>query len=276
MPGITRSLLVSMQSGVLDQTECSVSAHSQKSFSEENSKLKVRNRDMGEVPNESGENNDSLQNFFKKWSLDHNITHSALKELLGEVPPFLVAIYCGDSKPKSVTEYLDSFMQDINNLLSRGISLRNIDYSVLVKGFICDAPARAYIKCIKLHTDNGPVIPKGLLPDNLCEHFLLFHCGMRILLSNSITPEKINLARSLLSEFVKRSQIYTMAVYRKIAEMVPAKCMEEFQALEETINASEQAFSLLVNILYLVEGNSYKEAIYNSTKKLLKPEVALL
>ncbi|KAF2889431.1 hypothetical protein ILUMI_16742, partial [Ignelater luminosus] len=75
-----------------------------------------------------------------------------------EVPPFLVASYCGDSKPKSVTEYLDSFIQDINNLLSRGISFRNIEYSVLVKELICDAPARAYIKCIKTHTGHDQLI----------------------------------------------------------------------------------------------------------------------
>lgn len=44
--------------------------------------------------------------------------------------PFVIALYCGDSKPKSVDDYL----------------------SASITGFVCDAPARTFIECIKIHT----------------------------------------------------------------------------------------------------------------------------
>ena len=62
--------------------------------------------------------------------------------------PFIVALYCGHSKPNNVEEYLSDF---IFELQQEGIVHRETTFKVFVKAFICDAPARAFLKCIKNH-----------------------------------------------------------------------------------------------------------------------------
>jgi hypothetical protein len=63
--------------------------------------------------------------------------------------PFPIGIFCGLSKPKSVSQYLQKFVQDLQNVLANGITYKGKQFKVLVSSFICDAPARAYIKQTK-------------------------------------------------------------------------------------------------------------------------------
>lgn len=65
--------------------------------------------------------------------------------------PFVVSAYVGNSKPKSVNLFLKDFIAEINNLQNRGTIINNKQFHVTIKCFICDTPARAYIKCIKGH-----------------------------------------------------------------------------------------------------------------------------
>lgn len=65
--------------------------------------------------------------------------------------PFTVGIFCGVSKPSPLHSYLEDFLNDLTILLKEGFIFRNTVYSVEIENFICDAPARAYIKCIKSH-----------------------------------------------------------------------------------------------------------------------------
>ncbi|XP_063419233.1 uncharacterized protein LOC134702069 isoform X1 [Mytilus trossulus] len=70
--------------------------------------------------------------------------------------PFVVAVYCGDTKPNSVDEYLFDFLSEITNLQQNGINMHDGDadigqFKVLVSAFICDAPARSFLKCTKSH-----------------------------------------------------------------------------------------------------------------------------
>lgn len=65
--------------------------------------------------------------------------------------PFIVAIYCGDAKPNSVEEYLSYFLQELQQLQQDGIIHGAKALKLSVKAFICDAPARAFLKCIKNH-----------------------------------------------------------------------------------------------------------------------------
>ncbi|XP_030764844.1 uncharacterized protein LOC115889069 [Sitophilus oryzae] len=64
--------------------------------------------------------------------------------------PFPVAIFCGDGKP-NLTNFFSEFITEINNLLHSGIELGGIRYSIKILCFTCDAPARAFAKCIKGH-----------------------------------------------------------------------------------------------------------------------------
>lgn len=65
--------------------------------------------------------------------------------------PFLVAVYCGKEKPKNVNNYLEKFVAEINHLQEVGIQIDDVLFQVSIKAFICDRPARAFIKCIKGH-----------------------------------------------------------------------------------------------------------------------------
>lgn len=65
--------------------------------------------------------------------------------------PFTVAIYCGDSKPKSLSRYLKDFITEINYLQKNGIVISGKNYTVKLKCIVADTPARSYLKCIKGH-----------------------------------------------------------------------------------------------------------------------------
>lgn len=66
--------------------------------------------------------------------------------------PFVVRIYCGSSKPNPLSEFLNEFVTELNQLLTTGFTFNDIQYTIAVHSFICDAPARAFIKCTKSYT----------------------------------------------------------------------------------------------------------------------------
>ncbi|XP_067217090.1 uncharacterized protein [Linepithema humile] len=67
------------------------------------------------------------------------------------VKPQVVAIYHGESKPKSPTEFLNEFIEELLSLMTNKIKLSDKIYNIKVLGFICDTPARSFIKCVKSH-----------------------------------------------------------------------------------------------------------------------------
>uniref|UniRef100_A0ABD2WUN9 DUF4806 domain-containing protein n=1 Tax=Trichogramma kaykai TaxID=54128 RepID=A0ABD2WUN9_9HYME len=66
--------------------------------------------------------------------------------------PFPIAVYCGKGKPKSVEKYLHEFNEELEKLLENGLTIKNKHFEVRIMCFICDRPARAFIKCFKGHT----------------------------------------------------------------------------------------------------------------------------
>ena len=66
--------------------------------------------------------------------------------------PFVVGIYHGMSKPKNMHEYLHDFVDEMKRLVDEGIIINDKSLLVKIRAFICDAPARASIKCIKGHS----------------------------------------------------------------------------------------------------------------------------
>jgi hypothetical protein len=71
---------------------------------------------------------------------------------LHDFDPFLVALYCGDTKPSSVTDYLEEFLEEYNTLNTDGLTHDEKTYTVKISAFVCDAPARAFLKCVKSHS----------------------------------------------------------------------------------------------------------------------------
>lgn len=65
--------------------------------------------------------------------------------------PFIVAIFCGQKKPSPLEEFLSDFLNEYKHLQDNGISYEDQTYTVQIEALICDAPARAYLKCIKNH-----------------------------------------------------------------------------------------------------------------------------
>lgn len=64
-----------------------------------------------------------------------------------EISPIIVAIFCGDTKPPSVEEYLRQFVNELNEVLLHGIQINNHIITVKLNCFICDTPARCFLKC---------------------------------------------------------------------------------------------------------------------------------
>ncbi|KAJ8670545.1 hypothetical protein QAD02_001804 [Eretmocerus hayati] len=59
---------------------------------------------------------------------------------------FTVAVYAGDSKPKSANDFLKKFVEKLNHLLKNGIEIDGVIFKIRIKFFICDNPARAFLK----------------------------------------------------------------------------------------------------------------------------------
>lgn len=68
-----------------------------------------------------------------------------------KIPPFAVAIFIGNAKPFSLETYIECFIDEINILTSVGFMYNQQRFTVALKYFICDAPARSFLKSIKPH-----------------------------------------------------------------------------------------------------------------------------
>lgn len=64
--------------------------------------------------------------------------------------PFPVAIFYGTSKPP-LDLFLQDFIQEFNNLHEVGLTVDEKHFTVDIQCFICDTPARAYLKNVKGH-----------------------------------------------------------------------------------------------------------------------------
>ena len=62
--------------------------------------------------------------------------------------PYAVAIWYGQVKPTCLNDYLSDFILEMKDLQSNGYK----QLYVTIKAFICDAPARAFVKCIIGHS----------------------------------------------------------------------------------------------------------------------------
>ena len=65
---------------------------------------------------------------------------------------FPVGLFCGKSKPQNVDDYLDEFLKELNAILENGLYMNDVHRVVVIHSFVCDAPARQYIKKIKAHS----------------------------------------------------------------------------------------------------------------------------
>ncbi|KAJ8046375.1 hypothetical protein HOLleu_05025 [Holothuria leucospilota] len=74
---------------------------------------------------------------------------------IGEITncvPFVIGLYSGLAKPSSLDEFLKDFVNEMKTVEVEGFIFNSKQYTVSLDAVICDAPARAFIKCIKGHT----------------------------------------------------------------------------------------------------------------------------
>lgn len=74
-----------------------------------------------------------------------------IKNITG-IPPFTISVFCGTAKPKPLDQFLNEFIVELNALLTHGFTFKEHMYFIEIHSFICDAPARAFLKCTKQHT----------------------------------------------------------------------------------------------------------------------------
>jgi hypothetical protein len=65
--------------------------------------------------------------------------------------PYPIALFSGTGKPNDVNLFLDDFVSELK-LLFEGFSLNGRLFTVGIRAFLCDAPARAFVKCVSGHT----------------------------------------------------------------------------------------------------------------------------
>lgn len=62
------------------------------------------------------------------------------------IRPMALGIFFGESKPSCVRNYLLPFVEEIKPLLQNGLELNGHKIRISIRCFICDSPARAFIK----------------------------------------------------------------------------------------------------------------------------------
>ena len=65
--------------------------------------------------------------------------------------PFVVSLFYGHSKPDNVHTLLSDLLQELKALETKEISVNNKTFKLKLRAFICDAPARQMIKCVRGH-----------------------------------------------------------------------------------------------------------------------------
>lgn len=78
------------------------------------------------------------------WPILFNIEEAS------SIQPMIIGIYCGKSKPSNVTSFLNPFVAEMEDVLKHGVMINGHTFAVSIRGFICDSPARAFIKGITL------------------------------------------------------------------------------------------------------------------------------
>ncbi|XP_052257857.1 uncharacterized protein LOC127862672 isoform X3 [Dreissena polymorpha] len=94
--------------------------------------------------------------------------------------PFMICIFYGEGKPNSLEDFLSDFLTELSELIQDGISLEDTLIKVEANAFICDAPARAFLKSIKGHTGY-----------NACERCTIhgYHTDHRVVLDSDHSCE---------------------------------------------------------------------------------------
>ena len=60
--------------------------------------------------------------------------------------PFTIGVFYGVEKDRNVQDFLSDFVMDYNSCRTKGFDFKNRTFKVNIYAFVCDAPARAFVK----------------------------------------------------------------------------------------------------------------------------------
>lgn len=63
-----------------------------------------------------------------------------------DIKPMIIGLFYGKRKPDKIEEFLKPFVDDIEPVLKDGLLINGQQLSVKIRTFICDSPARAFVK----------------------------------------------------------------------------------------------------------------------------------
>lgn len=67
-------------------------------------------------------------------------------EGMPDIRPMVIGIWCGIRQPNDLNEFLQPFVDDIDNAIRNGIKINEYYIHVEIRCFICDSPARSFLK----------------------------------------------------------------------------------------------------------------------------------
>lgn len=79
------------------------------------------------------------------WPILGSIDQSVSKNV------FIISLFSGYQKPNNIEEFLNAFVNEMRELERDGLKYNNVIYIIRIRCIVADAPARAFIKCIKIH-----------------------------------------------------------------------------------------------------------------------------
>lgn len=74
------------------------------------------------------------------WPILFNIAE------MPQVPAMTIGIFSGKAKCISLESYLMPFVEELNEIMANGVHINSHEITVLIRCFVCDSPARAYVK----------------------------------------------------------------------------------------------------------------------------------
>ena len=82
-------------------------------------------------------------------------SNSQLWPILGSINNsdfvFVIAVFHSFSKPSCVNDYLNDFIVEAKQLIKDGLNYNDRYFTFSIRSFICDSPARSFLKCIIGH-----------------------------------------------------------------------------------------------------------------------------
>lgn len=74
------------------------------------------------------------------WPILYNIHN------MSHIKPMIIGLFYGKNKPAKIEEFLKPFVDDIEPILRDGLIINGHKLTVKIRTFICDSPARAFMK----------------------------------------------------------------------------------------------------------------------------------